>query len=173
MERREELEERRCAAIWRRVAPDLDPYPEERAARVSAAGMSEETLRAALEAALVSRRDYLAYARRAGGSAGRALEELARGSGQEMRRLRGIYYLLTGACWERQTACDGTEAVGLCTFLRGRYAAETGCAARFEGWAAAAEDPCLGDVLRHLAEESRSRAAVVLKLLENRLAQQG
>ena len=172
MERREELEARRCAAIWRRVAPDLDPYPEEQTAKAPAAWMSEEALRAALEAALVSRRDYLAYARRAGGSAGRALEELARGSGQEMRRLRGIYYLLTGACWERQAACDGAEAVGLCAFLRGRYAAETGCAARFEEWAAGAEDPCLGAVLRHLAEESRGRAAMVLQLLENRLALQ-
>ncbi|MBQ6116514.1 MAG: hypothetical protein IJL08_04215 [Oscillospiraceae bacterium] len=174
MERREELDPARCAAVWKRVAPELDPYPEARGSRETkppGGGGAEAALREALEEALAARRDYLARARSVGGAAGRTLEELARGSGQQLRRLRGLCYLLTGERWQPREAPAPAEAAGLCAFLRSRYGAEAKAAARYEAWAGETEDPCLAAVLRRLAEDSRSRAATVLQLLENRLAQ--
>ena len=175
MERREAPDPERCAAVWRRVAPDLDPYPEERGGRseaVSDDASFEEALSAALEEARSSRRAYLLWSRRAGGAAGRVRAELARGSEGQLRRLRGLYYLLTGVCWQPRTADRApAETGGLCAFLRRQYGAETAGAARYETWVRKAEDPCLASAAEQLAQESRGRAAAVLQLLENRLAQ--
>ena len=160
-------------AVWRRVAPELDPYPEERKEPDAAADQGVQPGKAlclALEAAQAARRGYLAYAGQSAGSTRRALEDLARGSGLELRRLRGLYYLLTGERWEAQRCCADAEKPGLCAFLRSMYAAEASSAARYEAWAGEAGDACLSGTLRQMAGESRGRAESVLRLLENRLA---
>lgn len=183
MEQREELDPRRCDAVWQRVAPDLNPYPEVRAAaleqpRTAAeakreegqyAAVTPEMLAAAVEDALSARRAYLAHARAAGGSAGRALAQLASDSARHACRLRGLYYLLTGRCYRPFAVCGQAEILGLCPFLRRRYQLAVETAARYDGWAETMADGCMASAVRGMADGMRCQAATLMGLLESRL----
>jgi len=181
MDYREETDYRRWDEVWRRVAPELDPYPEVRAAQAALMEgetcplrqgmMPVEELGAAIREELAAQRAYTAHARRAGGAVGRTLLQMASRSGRHACRLRSLYYLLTGECWVPENGCGCAGSVGLCRFLRQRYQAETAAADRYEEWADAMEDACMVSMLRQVAEEDRCHAATALDLLENLLVQ--
>lgn len=180
MDYHEEMDYQRCDQVWQRVAPDLDPYPEIRAmAAPEPVGemcplkkgmMPMDQLRKAIEGELTARRAYLSHARCAGGSVGRTLMQMASEDGQHACRLKSLYYLLTGECWEQERDCGCADTMSLCRFLRQRYQMEMTAADRYEDWADAMEDECMASMLRQLAEDDRCHAATVMRLLENRLS---
>ena len=139
MEKMEHMDPQRCDRIWQRVSPELDPYPEVRAAcrepsrEPGAENIPERTGAAAVPAApeipaepaesgcclagramgsirliqdfiedeLADRRAYLAYAACAPNvAARRLLRQLAGEEGSHARRLMGVYYLVTGCCYQ-------------------------------------------------------------------------
>ena len=180
MDYHEEMDYQLCDRVWQRVAPELDPYPEIRAAAAAEpAGetcpvrrgmLPMEQLRKAIEGELTAHRAYMVHARCAGGSVGRTLMQMASEDGRHACRLKSLYYLLTGECWEPERGCGcAGETMSLCRFLRQRYQMEMTAADRYEDWADAMEDPCMADLLRQLAEDDRCHAATVMRLLENRL----
>ncbi len=185
MEQIEEMDLRACDAVWQRVAPELNPYPEVRAAALAAEtpcaameakrqtvrcddAMTPEALAAAVEEELAARRAYLAHARCTGGSTGRALMQLASDSGRHACRLRSLYFLLTGECYRPFPVCGQAEILSLCPFLRRRYQLAMETAAMYDGWAAASDD-CMAASLRNMAETMRCQAATLMGLLENSL----
>lgn len=177
MEYHKETDYRRWDEVWRRVAPELDPYPEVRAALTEGETcplqqgmMPVGQLDAAIREELEAQRAYAAHARCAGGGAGRALMQMASEDGRHACRLKSLYYLLTGECWTPENGCGRIETVSLCRFLRQRYQMEMTAAARYEDWADAMEDECVVSMLRQVAEEDRRHAATALELLENLLA---
>ena len=97
--------------------------------------------------------------------------QMASEDGRHACRLRSLYYLLTGECWESERGCGCVgETMSLCRFLRQRYQMETTAADRYESWADGMEDECMASMLRQLAEDDRCHAATVMRLLENRLS---
>ncbi|MBE6990716.1 MAG: hypothetical protein E7426_08265 [Ruminococcaceae bacterium] len=195
MEQRESMDRRRAADVWRRVAPELDPYPEERPGRPNrrpAPGArpgrpvpppappprpatreitEAEALRLAIGQKEQARQAYLRQAHRAGGPVGRGLEQLSRELGRQIRRLRSLYYMETGRDDAPLRPPAPAPAEPLQPFLRRRYREELASAEKYDRWAASATDACAAETLTELAEEDRRRARVVLRLLENRLAQ--
>jgi len=187
MEQREEMDLRLCDAVWQRVAPDLNPYPEVRAAALEqqppcaameperactshADAMTADTLGTAVEEELTARRAYLAHGRCAGGNVGRTLQQLAYDSGQHACRLRSLYYVLAGECYRPFAVCGQAEILSLCQFLRRRYQMEVEAARRYDGWADGVEDACMASTLRQMADDERCHAATLLSLLERTLA---
>ena len=186
MEQREEMDLQRCDAVWQRVAPDLNPYPEVRAAALTqetpCAAMAAErearrctddltpdTLAAAVEEELAARRAYLAHARCAGGTTGRALMALASDSARHACRMRSLYFLLTGECHQPFSVCGQAEILSLCQFLRRRYQMAVESAAMLDSWADGMDDGCMAFNLRTMADEKRCQAATLMGLLECRL----
>lgn len=182
MEKREEMDLQRCDAVWQRVAPDLNPYPEVRAASMEKMpcaaeevvggredALCPEKLAAAVEEELAARRAYLAHARCAGGTAGRALMLLASDSARHACRLRSLYFLLTGECYQPFSVCGQAEILSLCQFLRRRYQMAVESAAQLEGWADGMEDGCMATAMETMADEKRCQAATLMNLLESRL----
>ena len=186
MEQREEMDLQRCDAVWQRVAPDLNPYPEVRAAAMTpetpcaamaaerevrrcADDMTPEALAAAVEEELAARRAYLAHARCAGGTTGRSLMALASDSARHACRLRSLYFLLTGECYRPFAVCGQAEILSLCQFLRRKYRMAVEAAAQFDGWADGMEDGCMASALRSMADDKRCQAAALMGLLECRL----
>lgn len=158
MEKMEHMDPQRCDRIWQRVSPELDPYPEVRAAcrepsrEPGAENIPERTGAAAVPAApeipaepaesgcclagramgsirliqdfiedeLADRRAYLAYAACAPNvAARRLLRQLAGEEGSHARRLMGVYYLVTGCCYQPRLqgggwrVCRGGRCCGL------------------------------------------------------------
>lgn len=183
MEQREEMDLQRCDAVWQRVAPDLNPYPEVRAAALAPVtpcgaeaarqdrenALTPEGLAAAVEEELTARRAYLAHARCAGGAAGRALMQLASDSARHACRLRSLYFLLTGECYRPFSVCGQAEILSLCQFLRRRYQMALETAGLFDGWADGMEDSCMASVMHGMADDKRCQAAALMDLLESRL----
>lgn len=194
MERREETDYRRWDEVWRRVAPELNPYPEvreeparEKAAPPPALGrvlperkgetcpldrgmMPPEELRQAVREETEAARACRFWAGRAGGGTGRALAQLAEGSRRRACRLKCLHFLLTGERYD-QLRPEPEAGADLCRFLRQRYQGEREAAERYGRWGARIGDGCAAAALEELAEDSRRRAGVILKLLENLLAQ--
>lgn len=180
MEQREEMDLRRCDAVWQRVSPDLNPYPEVRAAAqrretTCAAAEAEwkaedsltpEALAAAVEEELAARRAYMAHARCAGGGTGRALMQLASDSARHACRLRSLYFLLTGEYYQPYSVCGQAEILSLCQFLRLRYQMAVAAAEQFDDWADGMEDGCMASTMRGLADDKRCQAATLMGLLE-------
>lgn len=186
MEQREEMDLRRCDAVWQRVAPDLNPYPEVRAAALAPEApcaameaepetvrchdaMTPEALAAAVEEELAARRAYLAHARCAGGNTGRTLMQLASDSARHACRLRSLYFLLTGECYRPFSVCGQAEILSLCQFLRRRYQLAVEAAAQFDDWADGMSDGCTASAMRGMADDKRCQAAALMGLLESRL----
>ena len=190
MEKMEHMDPQRCDRIWQRVSPELDPYPEVRAAcrepsREPGAGdIPERTGAAAVPAApeipaapaesgcclagramgsirliqdfiedeLADRRAYLAYAACAPNVAA--------------RRLMGVYYLVTGCCYQPRLQGGRVERLPWREVLRTRYHAETCGGLRYAQAAEATEDVCLREIWEELSAAEYRHARQLLSLLE-------
>ena len=170
-----EMDAVRRAAVWKRVAPELTPYPESEAPRAAAeagaAGDWADELAAAIRETAAARRGYLRWARRCGGT-GQTLNQLAAESGRQLCRLRSLYFLETGLGADAENDCD-MSAESLCLFLRRRYLAEAAASERYARWAERAEDPRVADMLEDMAQSSQCHSDTLFRLLEQSLAQQG
>ncbi len=205
MEKMEHMDPQRCDRIWQRVSPELDPYPEVRAAcrepsrEPGAENIPERTGTAAVPAApeipaepaesgcclagramgsirliqdfiedeLADRRAYLAYAACAPNvAARRLLRQLAGEEGSHARRLMGVYYLVTGCCYQPRLQGGRVESLPWREVLRTRYHAETCGGLRYAQAAEATEDVCLREIWEELSAAEYRHARQLLSLLE-------
>ncbi len=172
-----------CDRVWQRVAPELNPYPEARAAVIappvpqkvecclaSAAEKELADIQAFIEEELEDRRTYLAYARCApNATARRILRELAAEEGGHARRLMGVYYIITGQCYKPAVNMGRTEQLPWCQALRDRYHAETCGGYHYQQWAQETDDVCLGNILAQFSADEYRHAAMLLHLLEGNM----
>ena len=192
MEKMEHMDPQRCDRIWQRVSPELDPYPEVRAAcrepsREPGAGDIPERAKAAavpaapeipaesgcclagramgsirliqdfIEDELADRRAYLAFAACAPNVAARRMLR---------RRLMGVYYLVTGCCYQPRLQGGRVERLPWREVLRTRYHAETCGGLRYAQAAEATEDVCLREIWEELSAAEYRHARQLLSLLE-------
>ena len=175
----------RCDKVWQRVAPELDPYPEVRAA---AAGISPpakegalccslaqkqedaEGIRRLIEQELADRRAYLEHMRCAPGAGPRrVLRQVADEEGAHARRLMGLYYMITGRCCRPALCTASVQTLPWCTFLRGRYAEECAGGYAYHRAAEETEDACLRRILERFSADEYRHAELMLRLLEGNL----
>ena len=172
----------KCDKVWQRVAPELNPYPQARAAVIvppaqepecclaSAAEKELSDLQAFIEEELEDRRTYLLYARCApNANARRILRELAAEEGGHARRLMGVYYLITGQCYKPAVNMGRTEQLPWCQALRDRYHAETCGGYHYQHWAQETDDVCLGHILAQFSADEYRHAGILLQLLEGNM----
>jgi len=163
--------------VWQRVSPELDPYPEVRQqsgnvpAPVCAAPRSvdADTIAGFIDQALTTRRAYLAARRCAPGAARRVLYQLAEEEGAHARRLMGLYYILTGRCYQSKLCSVSVEALPWCQLLRLRYQEACAACESYRQAAQLATDGCLQGVLLQMSADACRHAGVLLQLLEGNL----
>ncbi|MFQ9052292.1 MAG: ferritin family protein [Oscillospiraceae bacterium] len=118
---RNALDYESCRRVWRRVSPELDPYPEEReeAGCPAAPAPDLKGLQEMIEGELGDRRAYLEAARRAPNPAARRMmQRMAEREGAHARRLLAVYYLACGQCYRPALAsgpgrrCPGGSCCG-------------------------------------------------------------
>ena len=172
----------KCDKVWQRVAPELNPYPQARAAVMSPAAQEPacclasaaekelSDLQAFIEEELEDRRTYLLYARCApNANARRILRELAAEEGGHARRLMGVYYIITGQCYKPAVNVGRTEQLPWCQALRDRYHAETCGGYHYQHWAQETDDVCLGHILAQFSADEYRDAGILLQLLEGNM----
>ena len=148
MEKMEHMDPQRCDRIWQRVSPELDPYPEvpmepaESGCCLAGRAMgSIRLIQDFIEDELADRRAYLAYAACAPNVAvRRLLRQLAGEEGSHARRLMGVYYLVTGCCYQPRLQGGRVESLPWREVLRTRYHAETCGGLRYAQAAEVTED---------------------------------
>ena len=120
-----------------------------------------------IEDELADRRAYLAYAACAPNvAARRLLRQLAGEEGSHARRLRGVYYLVTGCCYQPRLQGGRVERLPWREVLRTRYHAETCGGLRYAQAAEATEDVCLREIWEELSAAEYRHARQLLSLLE-------
>lgn len=174
---RNALDYESCRRVWRRVSPELDPYPEEReeAGCPAAPGPDLRGLQEMIEGELGNRRACLEAARQAPNPAARRM--LQRMAGREeahARQLMAVYYLACGQCYRPALAAGPGERLPWRQALRQRYHQAVWAARQYDQAARGADDPCLSRLLEDLSREERCQARQLMALLEqNILAFQG
>ena len=176
--------------IWQRVSPDLNPYPEVRAAPEPPAPQQEggdaalpgaepnpccmgteareslEVLEGFLEEEMAGRRCCLALACRfRNQNAVRLLRRIAREKQAAARELSTAYYLITGSCYSPASAVENAQWASLAEALRSCYHQEACNGFNYQRAADAALDPCLKRMLNRLGEQSYCRADEIMALL--------
>ena len=120
-----------------------------------------------IEDELADRRAYLAYAACAPNvAARRLLRQLAGEEGSHARRLMGVYYLVTGCCYQPRLQGGRVERLPWREVLRTRYHAETCGGLRYAQAAEATEDVCLREIWEELSAAEYRHARQLLSLLE-------
>lgn len=120
-----------------------------------------------IEDELADRRAYLAYAACAPNvAARRLLRQLAGEEGSHARRLMGVYYLVTGCCYQPRLQGGRVESLPWREVLRTRYHAETCGGLRYAQAAEATEDVCLREIWEELSAAEYRHARQLLSLLE-------
>lgn len=109
---------------------------------------------------------YQALARRAGGSAGRALGAMAAEERRHARRLSAAHFLITG-CRHQPRGQGGSRPVPeLSAALREQFLQEQREAASYQAAAAETTDPCLAQLWQELAREELMHARLLRNILE-------
>lgn len=120
-----------------------------------------------IEDELADRRAYLAYAACAPNvAARRLLRQLAGEEGSHARRLMGVYYLVTGCCYQPRLQGGRVESLPWREVLRTRYHAETCGGLRYAQAAEVTEDVCLREIWEELSAAEYRHARQLLSLLE-------
>ena len=120
---RNALDYESCRRVWRRVSPELDPYPEEKEATDCPAAPAPDLkgLQEMIEGELGDRRAYLEAARRAPNPAARRMmQRMADREGAHARRLLAVYYLACGQCYRPALASGPGETLPWRQLLRQR-----------------------------------------------------
>lgn len=176
----EEYDYRKYDRIWKRVSPELNPYPEIRAAAgeelaEAAAEMCclsggtpdmVALLEECIDEELADRCAYLTYARCGPNYARRRLQMMAADEERHARRLMTVYYLTTGRCYKAAIPACPTGISAWCPLLRQLYQRENCGAQRYEEGAAAMEDVCLREIFLELAADERCHGRQILQFLE-------
>ena len=191
MSNQQMMDESRAEAVWRRVAPELDPYPEARRAAESRRPPDPPFMRPspppepprrptkeidepeALAQAIAAERAQAAacraLARRVPPQLRRAVEQLSADAGRAARRLAGVCYLLTGGRCQASPVTAPPAATAAEEISR-QYRQSLQSAGRYERWAKSTDDSVLRDTLADLAHAKRRQARAALAVLEELLA---
>ena len=184
----------RCRTVWRRVSPELEPYPREESAPEqteqkgeltlpgaeenpccmgSEAMLSVEVLQGFLREELGDAQVYAYLARRLPrrGEMSQTLRAMAEEEKRHARELAAALYLVTGAAYRPRVCAEQPDTRDLCALLRRLYHAE---ACGGYNYARAAEetlDRCLAELFAAMSGDEYRHAALLLKLLGRRLEQ--
>lgn len=162
---RNALDYESCRRVWRRVSPELDPYPEEKEATDCPAAPAPDLkgLQEMIEGELGDRRAYLEAARRAPNPAARRMmQRMAEREGAHARRLLAVYYLACGQCYRPALASGPGETLPWRQLLRQRYHQEVCAARQYDQAAQSVGDPCLAGLFRELSREEDCHARQLL-----------
>ena len=99
-------------------------------------------------------------------AARRLLRQLAGEEGSHARRLMGVYYLVTGCCYQPRLQGGRVERLPWREVLRTRYHAETCGGLRYAQAAEVTEDVCLREIWEELSAAEYRHARQLLSLLE-------
>lgn len=168
---RNALDYESCRRVWRRVSPELDPYPEEKEATDCPAAPAPDLkgLQEMIEGELGDRRAYLEAA--GGRQSRRPADDAADGrtGGGTRRRLLAVYYLACGQCYRPALASGPGETLPWRQLLRQRYHQEVCAARQYDQAAQSVGDPCLAGLFRELSREEDCHARQLLGLLEQNI----
>ena len=169
---RNALDYESCRRVWRRVSPELAPYPEEKRETDCPAAPAPDLkgLQEMIEGELGDRRAYLEAARRAPNPAARRMmQRMANREGAHARRLLAVYYLACGQCYRPALASGPGETLPWRQLLRQRYHQEVWAARQYDQAAQSVGDPCLAGLFRELSREEDCHARRLLGLLEQNI----
>lgn len=179
----------RAAQIWRRVSPQLDPYPASSAQTADTAdyesdsltlpGASEdpccmgtqalsslEVLQGFWREEIIDARTYLAFSRRAPNpEARRLLHALAADETEHARQLQSAHYLITGKPYRAEVCAPPFAVNGYCAALRARYHEEVCGGFNYARAAAEISDFCLEKIFNQLSADEYRHAELLRKLL--------
>lgn len=166
-----------CDRVWQRVAPELNPYPEARAAqaeerREKPGGAVEVQLAAFIEDALWQQGLYLTYVRRGPTTeARRRMQKLAGMCQERARRLMAVYFVRTGQAYcpkagreKPQRDLSWRQALRLLCQEAESCARRCGCASH------SVEDEGIQAIFDQLSRDWRRQAETVLMLLGQSLS---
>lgn len=185
---------RRCARVWQRVDPTLDPYPDVRAAAAMAADTPGDSLSAAelslpgaqadpccmgtaaleslevlqgfIREELADRRTYLFLARRAPTAEARQVfRAIASDEARHARRLLATVYLITGERYCPAICYPPLRCDGYCAALRERYHEEVCGGFNYRRASQETLDPCLQQLLLAFSQDEYRHANAMLCLL--------
>lgn len=154
-----------AAAIWRRVSPALNAYPDAPLSPPPPAG--EAALHEAIDLAAALSRGCRRCAHGAPRTVYKALTTLATEEQSALRALLAACYLLTG-CWY-QPALSPAVSAPPSAALRQLYRQEARLSSCLDEGSQASTDDCLRELLTQQAEQSRLRARRLMAALENSL----
>lgn len=176
--------------VWQRVAPALEPYPEEDSALVpqppaqlpgaeenpccmgTAARESLAVLTGYIEEELEDHRCYLSLSRCAPLWARAALQSIGEDELRHAKRLMTVHYLITGECYRPALSCGSMRFDGWCSALRRRYHAESCGGLNYSRSADGTTDPCLQRIFAQLSRDEFRHADLLSRLLERSLSAQ-
>ncbi len=184
----------RCRAVWKRVSPELEPYPQVKNASEqteqkeeltlpgaeknpccmgSEAMLSVEVLQGFLREELGDAQVYTYLARRfpRRGETAQTLRVMAEEEKRHARELAAAIYLVTGETYCPRVCAEQPDTRDACALLRRLYHAE---ACGGYNYARAAEetlDHCLAELFTVMSGDEYRHAALLLKLLGRRLEQ--
>ncbi len=170
-----EMDYRECDRIWQRVSPELNPYPEIRAAQNpccmgDAARGETEVLRGFLRDELADAQTYRYLAAHAPSREGfRLMRSLAADAASRVKTLQSAYYLITGSTYEVTVVLPPQSRLKWCDRLRERYHAAACAGFNYARAAEQTTDVCLKKLLAGLSEDAYHAAEQLRRALERAL----
>lgn len=156
----------RCDAVWQRILPNMDPYPEARkqAAKRTEAKITESDILRYIEDELRDRYCYMALSRKGRTKAEiRCLASIGAAEAAHAKKLEAVYFLMTG----KNPCVSAPELPRICRFadtLRQRYFEEKKAHQEYLGAAQRTEDEKVKELLECLAAEEADHANIIWSL---------
>ena len=97
------------------------------------------------------------------------LRRIADEEGAHARRLMGLYYMMTGQCYQPALSRPAEELLPWCALLRRRYGEECAGGYAYQMAAQQTQDECLRRILQQFAADEYRHAQLLLRLLEGNL----
>lgn len=127
---------------------------------------SIDVVRGFAEGEAADRQFYLSLSRRMRSqNAARALRRIAAEEEGHLKKLRAVYYLITGECMTMDRCITVPDSKGNCAALRQAYHEEACSGFNYLRAADAAEDACLQGIFREMGEDEMRHARTLLQLL--------
>lgn len=169
-----------CERIWRRVAPDLTPYPQVRREEVgeemdpccmgTEAMVSVEVLQGFVYVECCTKRRFARLAARTQSASLRQLfSDFSALASRREKKLRSALYLITGEVYCAELSCGSAQWDSWCAMLRSLYHDAACNAFNYDRAAQEATDSCLTSLLSAFAQEEYRRAECILDLLAKAL----
>lgn len=172
-----------CGRIWRRVSPELEPYPlssggEENlpGAQVNPCCMgteaaeSTEVLQGFVRVERCTKQRFSRLAAQSRDAAQRGcFAEFAQLAERRMKKLLSALYLITGETYRGELTCAVSQRGSWCEMLRALYHDAACSGFNYERASQETVDNCLSAMLASFAQEEYRRAGKILDLLAKSL----